>query len=109
MTTPTDFAAWRAKALELARECERCACSNEAEWPPNQRYTAAELDAARAALAAHLAEPPMGEPAGWLVTKCRTFVDSVFVSEGSADRSIASRGKTTAIKVPLYRHPKDSA
>ncbi len=53
MTTPTDFAAWRAEAMRLADEIRGTAFREEYE----------ACDAARAALSQHLLAVPMGSPA----------------------------------------------
>lgn len=105
---PAAWAEWRSKTLELARECERCACANEAEWIPNQRYTAAELDAARAALAAHLDEVPMGDPRGWL-RHGPNLDDHVHLDKVAADWTAECYRQDgfRCYVSPLYRHPRE--
>lgn len=99
MSTPTAWAAWKAEAMLLADLYQAAAFVYAIEVTKER---AAKSSAARAALAAHLDEVPMGEPVATLVEEEGEEPDLWT----GFDPRLCEPGQ---VMTPLYRHPKESA
>ena len=101
--TPTDFAAWKAKAMELA-DIHAKQVAEAASFGGNPERS-------RAALEAHLDDVPMGEPVAYFVPaddgaeRFGRYQDAKSFGNRADWRELCdARGWA-----PLYCHPKDSA
>ena len=114
MTIPTDFAAWKAKALELVDECERCSVEACVD---GHICATPEMQAARIALEAHLDDVPMGEPVAYkmpppdnppqVLGRVRPYVD--LEDFGGDVENLHRFIDHNNDAVPLYRNPKEAS
>lgn len=118
-TAPSPFAAWMARALELAENMGRAMAAHDGEGRALVAYTRTRdsVQAARAALALHLAEVPMDEMDGWKMLPVAPTPEMVDAFADNLEGACGSffdwsRGGDEAYAAmvsaaPLYRHPKE--